>query len=145
MPDSPFVLRLAGCLLVDSSDSVLLLHRRVAPVQWELPGGKVEPRESPEIAARRELKEELGVHPLIERRIGDARFEQDGVIYHYIWFMSRLWDGQPQIREPHVFDHMGWFPLAALAQPQLDFSPNLRALGAMSPCPPNPRRTRATD
>ncbi|MGW5581702.1 NUDIX hydrolase [Micromonospora chokoriensis] len=60
-------------LLVDPSGAVLLQHRdegiAVSPGQWSLPGGHVEPGESPEEAARRELLEETGLtadelHPL---------------------------------------------------------------------------------
>ncbi|MEG8276719.1 (deoxy)nucleoside triphosphate pyrophosphohydrolase [Streptomyces sp. AHA2] len=52
-----------GAALIE--DGQLLAARRSAPVElagrWELPGGKVEPGETPEAALERELREELGV------------------------------------------------------------------------------------
>ena len=50
-------------VLVVNGDRVLLVLRARAPNRglWALPGGRIEPGEGPEAAARRELAEESGV------------------------------------------------------------------------------------
>jgi 8-oxo-dGTP diphosphatase len=56
------LLVVAGLVVRDGR--VLITQRRAdqaLPLQWELPGGKVEPGESPVAALARELAEEIGV------------------------------------------------------------------------------------
>jgi 8-oxo-dGTP diphosphatase len=50
----------SGVLFRDSLDRVLLVKPSYKPY-WDLPGGQIEPGESPKQAAAREIKEELGL------------------------------------------------------------------------------------
>ena len=67
-PDIPCV----GAVLLDDSGRLLLVKRANPPSQglWSIPGGRVEPGESAEIAVVREVLEETGLAVTIVREVG---------------------------------------------------------------------------
>jgi 8-oxo-dGTP diphosphatase len=99
---------LAGCVITNDDNEVLLIHRNTPQLkQWEMPGGKVEANETPEQAARREVREELGVEVGNLALLGETKFAQ----YKYTWFRAEIIDGEPKILEPHMHDDIGYFAL----------------------------------
>ena len=76
-PAAPRARKLVVAGLIIGDDRRVLLSQRRADqalaLQWELPGGKVEPGESPVAALARELREELGVTAEVGR-IWDVLF-----------------------------------------------------------------------
>lgn len=59
----------AFAIIFNEKGQVLLSHRRDIDV-WNLPGGGVEPRELPNEAVIREVKEETSLDVVIERLVG---------------------------------------------------------------------------
>ncbi|HEY0989214.1 MAG TPA: 8-oxo-dGTP diphosphatase MutT [Kofleriaceae bacterium] len=97
----PRKLVVAG-LVIGEGDRVLITQRRAdqaLPLQWEFPGGKVEPGEAPVDALVRELREELGVMVAVGR-IWDVLFHAypafDLVMLVYV---CRIVDGSPRAVE----------------------------------------------
>lgn len=127
-------LRLAGCIVRDGQDRVLLLHRHTAKrVQWEIPGGKVEHGESPADAAKREAQEELGIDVELQTILGEKTFTEDGTTMHYIWFLARILSGKPKIMEPETFDDMHYFSVEDMRAIYNELSPNTKNfLGSLS-------------
>jgi 8-oxo-dGTP pyrophosphatase MutT (NUDIX family) len=77
--------QVARVLLFDAQDRLLLFHVRdpaepTADAWWYLPGGGMDPGESPEEAARRELSEETGVE---NAEIGPVVLERSGVRFRF--------------------------------------------------------------
>jgi len=60
--NDPIILNSAGAIILDSGSGVLLQYRNDT-MNWGLPGGYMEPGETFEETIRRELKEEMGIHP----------------------------------------------------------------------------------
>jgi 8-oxo-dGTP diphosphatase len=120
-------LRLAGCIIRNDANEVLLLHRNTAKrTQWEIPGGKIEPGESATEAAVRELKEELSVDVRVVRRLGSRDFEEDGFTMSYVWFLVEVVAGEAKIGEPQTFDDFRAFSQVALLKQAAVLSPNTR-------------------
>ncbi|WAZ23909.1 (deoxy)nucleoside triphosphate pyrophosphohydrolase [Streptomyces cinnabarinus] len=97
-----------GAALLD--DGRLLAARRSAPPElagrWELPGGKVEPGETPEAALVRELREELGVETETSDRVpGEWPLRAPYVLQ--VW-TARLLPGSPAPKQLQDHDELRW-------------------------------------
>jgi 8-oxo-dGTP pyrophosphatase MutT (NUDIX family) len=66
-PLSPTLAASAACF----RDGKVLIAKRIRPPLWSLPGGRIEPGETPEAAAMRELFEETGVEAEIVALAGE--------------------------------------------------------------------------
>jgi 8-oxo-dGTP diphosphatase len=120
-------MKLAGCIIKNGDGKVLLLHRNTARrVQWEIPGGKVDPGEAVEQTAVRELTEELDVTVRIVRRIGSKVFEEDGERHEYDWFEAEVVQGTPRLAEPHTFDRLDYFDIDEMQEMFGKLSPNTK-------------------
>jgi 8-oxo-dGTP diphosphatase len=96
----------------------LLAARRAHPPPltglWELPGGKLEPGESPERAAVREIEEELGCTVEVTGSLPGSSPIGDDLVLRVV--LARLVDGDPVPREHDAvrwlraveFDEVTW-------------------------------------
>lgn len=81
------------CLVALRSASMSL------PLKWEFPGGKIEPGESPELALRREIQEELGLEIEVEELLGRGQSTHDGHAVELSVYRAQFLRGELQLSE----------------------------------------------
>lgn len=95
---------------------------------WELPGGKIEPGESPESALRRELDEELGINVEVGDFLAAIEHDYPEFSIRLAAYQCRILSGTPQARE-HA--EIQW--VTPDHNPPLDWAPADRKLMRVLP------------
>ncbi len=82
-----------GVLIRDDDGRIVVVQRGHDPGRglWSIPGGRVEPGESLEVAARREAREEIGLDVVLGRIVGRADLPAgDGAVYDVTDFEATI-------------------------------------------------------
>lgn len=95
--------------LIAKDGKVLVCQRtrhQTMPLKWEFPGGKIEEREQPRDALRRELEEELGILATIGDEVARIQHEYpNGGMVELRFFVVRQFQGELENR---IFKDVQW-------------------------------------
>ncbi len=105
----------AACVIFDERGRVLLIKENYDRRRWGLPGGAVEPGESPEEAVVREVLEETCVHVRVDGRIGRYAFTNGWELDVYA---CSIVAGQPRRPETAEIDEVAWLAPDEIPHPQ---------------------------
>lgn len=109
----------AGSIVTDLLGRVLLLWQPRG--KYGLPGGVVEPDETPPQAAVREAKEEIGTEIELEYLVGTYHLSGGGQIemFNFV-YKARIVSGEPHIADPNEVLRLEWFAPGDLPNPILN-------------------------
>ncbi|MET3926396.1 NUDIX domain-containing protein [Devosia sp. 2618] len=105
----------AASVAIVREGKVLLIKRAYAPYQnlWTLPGGRLEPGETIEQCAIREISEEVGLTIRNPRLVMEQELGREGT-YRLAVFVTRDFSGQLRASD-EVADHKWMDPTALIA------------------------------
>jgi 8-oxo-dGTP diphosphatase len=113
-PEKPRPRAVVAALILRGKE-VFICQRKAGTamgLQWEFPGGKIEPGETPEEALRRELQEELGIEAKIGPYIAEVQHNyRNGSSIHLRFFAVHRFEGEIQNL---IFQDIHWAELRDL-------------------------------
>ena len=125
VPDAKHLIHVVAAALIDDRARILVQRRPPGKPMaglWEFPGGKIEPRETPEAALVRELEEELGI--VVDHTdclpICFASADLDNAHLVLLLYGCRRWIGTPNARHATAFDWCTVRELCDLSMPPAD-------------------------
>jgi len=111
-------MRHRAAVFVRDGKNVLLFHRtKNGEEYYAVPGGGVEPGETPEQAAVRELKEETSLDIVLGEKLGELEMDNN---YQY-FYIAKSWSGTPELggeelekQSPTNIYQLEWVPIEYL-------------------------------
>jgi 8-oxo-dGTP diphosphatase len=117
-----------AAVLINEKGEMLISERpqgKALPGVWELPGGKMEPGETPEVSLIRELQEELGIQVREEdlEPLTFASYRYD--TFHMIMplYLCHRWESTPHGAEGQRLAWVNYADLASIPLPAADILP----------------------
>jgi 8-oxo-dGTP diphosphatase len=115
MTEKPFGLAVKA-LMHDDQGRYLLIRRshdsKHWPGAWDLPGGKVDPGEDFDVAMRREVLEETGLHIQLDGIVGAVELDLEHVTVAVLVMEATVSSGDVELSSEH--GSCEWIPRQAL-------------------------------
>src|SRR4051794_21823669 len=105
----------AAAIIFDDSGLLLIVKENYGRRRWSVPGGAIEPGETPVEAALRETLEETKVIAAIDHLIGSYVFVDGFTAYA---FAATIVDGVPVVPDTGEIAEVEWAPPEALPMPR---------------------------
>lgn len=106
----PYQASVSGIIFNKEQSELLLIQRRDNPI-WVLPGGGVDPNETPEDAIIREIHEETGLEVRLKRKVGEYTPINMLTNFTHLYELEVI-NGTPQ--KGDETRNIGYFPLTKL-------------------------------
>src|SRR3954452_17334137 len=115
-PDTAPVVPCVGAVVHDRAGRLLLIRRGHDPHRgrWSLPGGRIEPGESPEQAIVREVREETGLEVRVGPAVGSVLIPAGAVVYDVTAFACTPLDPAAPPVAGDDADDVAWVDAAGL-------------------------------
>jgi 8-oxo-dGTP pyrophosphatase MutT (NUDIX family) len=127
LPRLPKVIRPGTCAAVFNGRGEILLQKRADNGFWSMPGGAIDPGESVEQGALREVWEETGLQVRVVRLVGVYSDPRNYMVTHYpggdivhnvsLCFVCERVAGTLQLSDEST--DIGYFPVEALPAPMM--------------------------